>query len=242
MRAIMVDSRDRGQRVPSRPVRGGTTSELAVQLLDDLLALGGGHVGEAADLDVDVAEDGAVAREGARADGSRVPLGSGWRTPRRPRRVTEFGGQPTVFSEDTSSVESILAVLSRRPRPAAARSRRRCSRSRRSGPATLLGFVVVNVVPVICDACAAVSAVHTSKFFTLPDEPEFPAAAALAARDAPAALGTVALARPARTRRRPSSIRAEHAVTDAAAARVRLAAARTAATRMSSPGKFVRRG
>jgi hypothetical protein len=31
-----------------------------VQLLDDLLALGGGHVSEAADLDVDVAEDGAV--------------------------------------------------------------------------------------------------------------------------------------------------------------------------------------
>jgi hypothetical protein len=57
-----------------------------------------------------------------------------------------------------------------------------------------------------------------------------PAAAALVALAAVGAAASMALFDPA-----------EHAVADAAA-RVRLAAARTEATRMSSPGKCLKRG
>jgi hypothetical protein len=39
-----------------------------VQLLDDLLSLGSRHIGETADIDVDAAEDGAIAGEGTRSD------------------------------------------------------------------------------------------------------------------------------------------------------------------------------
>ena len=101
-----------------------------------------------------------------------------------------------------------------------------------------LGFVVANVVPVICDTCAAVSAVHTLKFAVLPDDPEFPAAefAAAAALDAPAAAAALVPSAPA-CAAPPAAVfdPAEQAVADAATARVRLAAVKTAATRMSSP-------
>src|SRR6202046_203603 len=63
---------------PARPPSGSPArpgSELAVQLLDDLLSLVSGHVGETADLDVDAAEYGAVAGERARSGCPRVPGG-----------------------------------------------------------------------------------------------------------------------------------------------------------------------
>jgi hypothetical protein len=82
--------------------------------------------------------------------------------------------------------------------------------------------------------------VHTSRFFTAPAAPEFPAGAALVA---PAPVVPALLA-PAPAGADVSAAvfdPAEHAVTDAAAARVRLAA-RTAATRMSSPGELLKSG
>jgi hypothetical protein len=84
--------------------------------------------------------------------------------------------------------------------------------------------------------------VHTSRFFTVPDEPEFPAAAVLAAPAlAPVADALAALALVGADASVADFDPAEQAVTDAAA-RVRLAAARTAATLMSSPGEFLKRG
>jgi hypothetical protein len=105
------------------------------------------------------------------------------------------------------------------------------------GPSPIWAFTVVKVVPVICDAAAADSALHTLNFVTLPVEPDPPAAAVLAAAAAPA---LVALAAAGVDPLAADVDLGEQAVTDTAAARVRLAAVTTAATRMVSPRKFVK--
>jgi hypothetical protein len=89
---------------------------------------------------------------------------------------------------------------------------------------TLLVFVLVNVVPVICEACVAGSAVHTSNFLPALDVPAF---AVAADPPWPALDGAGAVAEAAFEP-------AEHAVADAAT-RIRLAAANTVGTFISSP-------
>jgi hypothetical protein len=96
---------------------------------------------------------------------------------------------------------------------------------------------VVNVVPVICETAVADRALHTLKLVTLPDDPEPSAAAALVAA---AALALVALTAAGVDPLAAAVDLGEQAVTDTAAARVRLAAVTTAATRMASPRKFVK--
>jgi hypothetical protein len=92
----------------------------------------------------------------------------------------------------------------------------------------VLVFAFVNLVPVIFDAAAAVRAVHTSKFFGEPEPGAVPAAGVVADPLAPVpdvlAGGTAAA----------GFDPPEHAVADTAT-RIRLAAANTGGTRMSSP-------
>jgi hypothetical protein len=94
---------------------GWRCSELAAQLLDDLLALSGRHVVEAADLDVDVAEDGAdnsnkrSAPPPHAADNSKKPARTGAGRPGS-RRAPRRGPGPGI--PDRPQVLLLLSVTS----------------------------------------------------------------------------------------------------------------------------------
>jgi hypothetical protein len=103
-------------------------------------------------------------------------------------------------------------------------------------PSVLLDFVVVKVVPVICDAAAAGRALQTSRLCPELDGPAFPVAddppAPVLAAPAPVLASVLAALAGGAAEAGPDP--PEHAVADAVT-RIRLAAAKIVGTRMSSP-------